>query len=267
MDLSIFQSSKGTKVVLASNLYEVLQLPVHLYNSQIKNWLSDVYNFEDEIRPAQLLKDYSEKKNQLSKRKDYYLSLELAGMITLRSQSPVKLKLARLIHKWQKNGALTKNKFTKDQVIAVLELTKVMGLVSCQEAIEQKLQTALFSNPDQYRKWWRFRAGLLGYTVNELQEKMIQIGQSYKGKNLKQMLLKVDKYEIVRMAVIELFMALGNSKAYATDMGDMAKVFAKEIGVEIRDDRKDSLVLTPQRANPELIKQLRAFSRQGTLAL
>ncbi len=154
----------------------------------------------------------------------------------------------------------------EDQVLAVLELTKVMGLVSCQQSVEAKLQQDRFSNPGQHRKWWRYRAGLLGYSVECLQSKMVEIGQAFKGKNLKQMLLKVDKYEIVRMAVVELFVALGNSEDYAKNMGDLAKVFAQELQVEIRDDRKDSISLMPSNGNPDLIRQLRDFARQGTLA-
>ena len=266
MELQIFISKKGTRVVTASNLFEALQLPAHQYKSTVKYWLADVYDFGDDIRRPQLLKDYSERKQEHSPRKDYFLSLELARLITLNSNSPMKLKFARKLNKLVKKENDRTELFTKDQVLAVLELTKVMGLVSCQAAVESKLQQDRFSNPAQHRMWWRYRAGLLGYSVETLQEKMTAIGQNYKGKNLRQMLLKVDKYEIVRMAVVELFVALGNSEQYARKMGDLAKVFAEELQVEIRDDRKDTLSLTPNNANPDLIRQLRNFARQGTLA-
>jgi len=267
MELQIFVSKKGTKVVTASNLYEALQLPPHLYKSTVKYWLNDVYDFGDDIRQPQPLNDYAVKQLKHSLRKDYYLSLPLARLITLNSNSKVKLTFARQLSKLVKSVNDRSELFTKDQVLAVMELTKVMGLVSCQAAVESRLQRDRFSNPAHHRMWWRYRAGLLGYSVETLQAKMTEIGQAYKGKNLRQMLLKVDKYEVVRMAVVELFVALGNSEDYARNMGDLAKVFAKELQVEIRDDRKDSLPFTPNNGNPELIRQLRAFSQQGTLAL
>ena len=266
MDLKIFQSKKGTRVVTASNLYDALQLPAHQYNSSVKYWIKDIYDFTDDVRSPQLLKDYSERVQKESKRKDYFLSLELARLITLNTPSPVKLKMARTLTDLLK-GAKERSKFSKDQVLAVLELTKVMGLVSCQKSVEQghlNSKGGILGKPSH---WWQYRAQLLGYSVETLQEKMTQIGASYKGKNLLQMLLKTDKYEIIRMAVIDLFLALGNSEGYAKDMGDLAKAFASELKVEIRDDRKDAMQFLPHNANRQLIKQIRQFSRQQILAL
>lgn len=266
MELQVFISKKGTQVVTADNLFQVLLLPAHQFKGTVKYWLSDVYDFGDDIRQPQPLKDYSEKKLKHGSRKDYFLSLELARLITLNSSSKVKLSFARKLDKLVKKEIDRTKLFTKDQVLAVLELTKVMGLVSCQKSVEAKLQQDRFSNPTQHREWWRYRAGLLGYSAKTLQEKMSEIGQAYKGKNLRQMLLKLDKYEIIRMAVVELFVSLGNSADYARNMGDLAKVFAKELQVEIRDDRKDTLSFLPKQGNPDLIRQLRNFARQGTLA-
>ncbi|NNE29567.1 MAG: hypothetical protein HKN16_08015, partial [Saprospiraceae bacterium] len=221
----------------------------------------------DDIRKPRELKDFSEKKNKHSPRKDYYLSVQFARLIVLGSKSPVKLVFTRKLSEWVKDEQSQKPEFTKDQILTVIELTKAMGLVSCQTSVERKLKKSLFSNPDQYREWWRFRSGLLGYSVETLQKEMGEVGKKYKGKSLRQMLMKSDKYEIIRMAVVELFLALGNSENYARQMGDLAKIFGKELQVEIRDDRKDSIPLMPQKANPELIRQLKDFSRQGTLSL
>jgi len=96
---------------------------------------------------------------------------------------------------------------------------------------------------------------------------MTEIGASYKGKNMRQMLIKTDKYEMIRMAVIDLFLALGNSEGYAKDMGDLAKIFANELKVEIRDDRRDALSLYPKNANRELVQQVRQMAKQQFLPL
>ena len=266
MEIQVFQSKKGTKVVTTSNLYEALQLPAHLYNGTVKYWVQDIYDFSDDVRKPQLLKDYSEIKQSISKRKDYYISLELARLITLNSNSPVKLVFARKLTELVKPKRAQET-FSKDQILAVLELTKVMGLISCQKSAELGHQHAKAADLGKSREWWNYRARLLGYNVTTLKAKMSEIGASYKGKNLRQMLIKTDKYEMIRMAVIDLFLALGNSEHYAKDMGDLAKIFANELKVEIRDDRKDAMNLYPKNANRELVKQVRQMAKQQFLPL
>ncbi len=266
MEIQVFQSKKGTKVVTTSNLYEALQLPAHLYNGAVKYWIQDIYDFSDDVRRPQLLKDFSEKKQSISKRKDYYISLELARLITLNSNSPVKLVFARKLTDLVKPKRASQT-FSKDQILAVLELTKVMGLISCQKSAELGHQHAKSADLGKTKEWWNYRAKLLGYNVATLKSKMADIGASYKGKNMRQMLIKTDKYEMIRMAVIDLFLALGNSEHYAKDMGDLAKIFANELKVEIRDDRKDSMTLYPKNANRELVKQVRQMAKQQFLPL
>ena len=266
MEIQVFQSKKGTKVVTTSNLYEALQLPAHLYNGTVKYWVQDIYDFSDDVRKPQLLKDYSEIKQSISKRKDYYISLVLARLITLNSNSPVKLVFARKLTELVKPKRAQET-FSKDQILAVLELTKVMGLISCQKSAELGHQHAKAADLGKSREWWNYRARLLGYNVTTLKAKMSEIGASYKGKNLRQMLIKTDKYEMIRMAVIDLFLALGNSEHYAKDMGDLAKIFANELKVEIRDDRKDAMNLYPKNANRELVKQVRQMAKQQFLPL
>ena len=125
---------------------------------------------------------------------------------------------------------------TKDQVIAVLELTKTMGFTSKQKEAEKAHHSQFKSTHEKDNKWWNYRANLLGYSARELRAKMKEIGHNYKGKNIRQMLMYIDRYEIIRMAVMDLFIALGKTKDYAKNMGDLAKYFAKELKIEIWDD-------------------------------
>ena len=48
MDIQILISKKGTQVVTATNLHDVLDLPLHKYNGNIKKWFCDIYAFQDE---------------------------------------------------------------------------------------------------------------------------------------------------------------------------------------------------------------------------
>ena len=256
MELQILISKKGTQVVTATSLHDALQLPAYKYNSNVEKWLSDFYAFRDDIRHPAVLKDYAKRQLKLSKRKDYYLSLELARLITLNSDSKVKRQYALWLMKMDQENTSPTNRFSKDQILAVLEVTKAMGLVSCQKSVEKHhLRAYEQKNGGFPYRWWEYRARLLGYSAEELQTKMIEVGQHYKGKNLLQMLMKLDKYEIIRMAVIDLFLALGKSDTYAKNMGDLAKVFAAEMKIEIWDDRKAALNFKPD-INLQIVEEV-----------
>ncbi len=258
MELQILVSKKGTRVVTATNLHRALRLPDHKYNSNVEKWLNDVYAFKDDVRLAIELKDYSKREQKHSKLKDYYISIELAKLITLNSNSGVKLRFAKWLMSLQdqvENAEL----LTKEQVLTVLELSKVMGLVSCQKSAEQQHLKQYEANTGSSYQWWQYRAQLLGYSAETLKEKMQEVGKNYKGKNLLQMLVKIDKHEVVRMAIIDLFIALGKSYSYAKNMGDLAKIFAKEMNVEVWDDRGSDINFASANINQEWVSQLRNF--------
>lgn len=264
MELQILISKKGTHVVTASNLYAALQLPQHKYNSSLAKWLSDFYAFFDDIRLPQPMTDFAPRKLKLSKRKDFYLSIELAKLITLNSDSKVKREYACYL-KRAENRMKDDGKFSKDQIITVLELTKAMGLISCQKSVEKEHMKKYEQKTGYPHKWWEYRAKLLGYSADELQDRMEEVGKNYKGKNLLQMLMYLDKYEIIRMAVIDLFLALGKSTTYSKAMGDLAKVFAKEMKIEIFDDRKSEINFIPKDINPQLVEEVKTLNTTNLL--
>ena len=86
--------------------------------------------------------------------------------------------------------AETAGMFNIQQIEAVLELAKVMGLESCQAAPEQPhLQQYETRNGGNGANWWRFRSHILGYSADGLRRRMQQVGKSCKGKTQRQMLL------------------------------------------------------------------------------
>ncbi len=266
MELQVLISKKGTQVVTATNLHQVLRLPEHKYNSNLDKWLSDIYAFRDDVRQACEMRDYAQRNLKFSKLRDYYLSVELAKLITLNSSSPVKQEYAKRLIALDDKDAHP-DRLTKDQVVAVVELTKVMGLISCQKYVEREHHKSFEDTKGSVHEWWQYRADLLGYTVDELKSKMIQIGKNYKGKNLLKMLMQVDKYEIIRTAVIDLFIALGKSRSYATDMGDLAKLFAREMKVEIWDDRHSAIDFAKYNVNPALVSEVKSMQKGNYLSL
>lgn len=268
MELQVLVSKKGTKVVTATNLHQVLQLADHHYATNVKKWLNDVYEFHDGIRKPIAMRDFA--RRQLKDNhvlKDYYISVELAKLITLSSKSKVKQKYAKWLY-LQEDKMEDAELMSKDQVKAVLELTKAMGLVSCQEACErQHMKTYEERNGGSPVNWWKHRASLLGYSTDRLRKKMKQLGIGASGKSQRQMLMQMDKHEMVRTGVIDLFMAIGKSEHYARSLGDLAKFFAKELNIDVQDDRSKMATALQPNTNTQVINDLKAFNKQGVLSL
>jgi hypothetical protein len=212
------------------------------------------------------LKDFSKRNLKLSKRKDFYLSIEFAKLITLNSDSSAKKQYAKWLTSLEEKED-TVEAFSKDQIVAVLELTKAMGLISCQKSVEQRHLQAYEKTYGKPYRWWEYRANLLGYSVEELKSKMEVVGKSYKGKNILQMLMTVDRYEIIRMAVIDLFLALDKPINYAKRMGDLAKFFATEMKVEIWDDRKSTINFMTHKVNPQLVQEVKTLGKGKNLPM
>jgi hypothetical protein len=106
MALEVFESKKGTKVVTASSLYSALKLPVRQYGTLVRRWLRDVYEFPDGIRRPQAYKDFAKRPRPGEPMEDFFITLELAKLIALRTNSKNKLKYARLLDIVANNGQM-----------------------------------------------------------------------------------------------------------------------------------------------------------------
>lgn len=106
MELEILESKRGSKVITATNLHNVLGLPVRQYGTQVRKWLRDIYELSDGLRRPQMYRDYAKRPRAGEPIEDFYLTLELAKHIALRSSSRNKLKCARLLDLYANNGQL-----------------------------------------------------------------------------------------------------------------------------------------------------------------
>lgn len=106
MELEVLESKRGTKVVTASNLHQVLGLPAHNYSANVRKWLRDAYEFRDAIRRPIALRDFAKRPRPGEPVEDYFFTLEFAKVVALRSNSKVKLKYARLLDALSKQGQM-----------------------------------------------------------------------------------------------------------------------------------------------------------------
>lgn len=106
MELEVLESRHGTKVVTASNLHQALKLPAHHYSANVRKWLKDLYEFQDGIRRPHSLRDFAKRPRPGDPIEDFYITLELAKLIALRTNSKQKLKYARLLEVFAHNGQM-----------------------------------------------------------------------------------------------------------------------------------------------------------------
>jgi hypothetical protein len=123
------------------------------------------------------------------------------------------------------------------QIMALFDICKVMGYFSVQQYFENEHYEKVFRTPGL--NWWQERANLFGYTAKELQEALRDLGIKYR--NQRQAIFKMEKYDLIRIGVVDLFLAMGKSKAYAKNVGNIAKTIAKEIKPEIYNDIETSI--------------------------
>ncbi|MBK8045579.1 MAG: hypothetical protein KBG02_04690 [Haliscomenobacter sp.] len=263
MELEVFVSNKGTKVVTATHLFQLLELPVHNYGVLIRRWLKDVYAFRDGIRRPVVMKDYAPRKlkDSQSVLEDFYLSVELAKHIALHSRSRSKMKYARQLQELSdEEGAM--NSLTKEELSDLLELTKALCLRSCQEAAEHRhLKVYESRNGGSSANWWIYRAHVLGYSSDSLRKQMHEQGLNPKGKTQRQMLQQTDPYELLRTGIIDHFIALGKHREYARNMGDLAKSLAKEMKLGLFDDRLSGNMFAPE-INIDLMQQVKSWQQE-----
>lgn len=251
-ELQVLISQKGTRVVTATNLHQVLQLLDHHYATNVKKWLQDVYEFRDGIRKPTHLQDFApRKKKDASIVEDYYLSVELAKHIALRSNSKLKLKYARYLLSFEEPEGLEKT-----EVLAVPDLVRAMCSISYQENCERRhLQWYETRQGGHAANWWQHRAEIMGYSTAQLREIAQQQGKNPGGKSQRQLLMQIDKYELIRAGVIDLLVSMGKSEGYARTLGDVAKAFAEEMQVELYDDRDPATLFAPETA-PEPLRAM-----------
>lgn len=107
MELEVLTSRTGTKVVVVSNLYHALRLPAGAYAANVRKWMRDWYEFKDgSIRKPQPMRDFAKRPRPGEPVEDFFITLELAKLIALRTNSKQKIRYARLLDACAHNGQM-----------------------------------------------------------------------------------------------------------------------------------------------------------------
>jgi hypothetical protein len=228
----------------------------HHYSVNVKRWINDYYDFPDGIRKPVKMQDFAARATEDQVLwQDYYLSVDLAKQIVLRSRSKVKQKYALQLA--AVSGENDLQQVSPQQFQHLVEITKAMTLISCQEESERRhLRLYKERNGDSAANWWTYRAELLGYSLESLREKLRRRGCTNTNGNHRELLAQLNPLELIRAGVIDLFMGIGKSRNYAAYMGNLAQQVAETMELKLIDDHR-KIDLFTESVDPELVHRLK----------
>lgn len=257
MELTIRTSKKGTRVINATELHRALGLSDHHYQNNVRHWLKDVYQFTDGIRRPEGMKDYArDPKSKGDLMQEYYLSLELGKLIALTSKSKVKQAIATRLSK-EEDVYPEHVQLSTTETLELLEQVKAMARISCQKAAESR-HLAHYTRKRGTGDYWNHyrREQIVGCTMAELREQLNLRGQKVAAKaDLRELINLVDPCDLIRIGIIDHYAAMGNTLPYAQQLGNLAKELARQLRLEIVDDRKGDLLFAPI-ADAEILRKM-----------
>lgn len=247
MELPILTSKKGTKVIKSTVLHRALGLNDAHYQKNIKRWLSDIYQFGGEIRKPAGMTDYAlSKQNIGSLLKEYYFSIEFARLVALASRSKVKQAIANKLAR-EEEAYPQSVKLDADQMIKLLEQVKAMSRISCQLKAEDRHAQAYGRREGSMGYWNHYRAEMIGFRKEDVGQSLKESGINYpKRASLRDLIMRYDAQQLIRIGLIDYYASLGHPLAYAQEIGRIGYHLAQQMQMEVVDDRMgEQLFATP----------------------
>ncbi len=254
--LEISYTKKGTPFVWASNLHQELQI-----ETPLRVWFPRMIDFGFELN-----QDYSEHNSEIttirggkSLKRDWGVHLDMAKHIAMVQKSEMGKRVRQHLMDQDKkvqDGAY----LTHAQISVLFDLVKALGFFSIQAYLEKE-HFNVFNKPTE---WWAYRAKLFNYSTDQLQEMVKAIDVKYV--NQRQAMFHLDRFELIRMAIVDLLIAMGKSETYAKNVALFAKKIAKEIKPEVYDDRGLSLEFKNPQQIATIIQIKERNERQSELS-
>lgn len=224
--IRVYYSPKGTPYIWASALHSELEISTPLskwFPRMIEYGFVENQDFSQHDKKVQLAQGGYKVKHE------WAIQLDMAKQIAMLQRTE-KGRLIRQqlidLDKKVNTGAL----LSHTQLSALFDLCQILGYFTIQEYAERK-HYDFFNNP---KEWWSYRADVFGFSKKDLQEMIEGLGEKYRSQ--RQVLMKIDKYELINISVVDLLMAMGRTEEYAKNVGKFAKNIAKQIKPHIYDD-------------------------------
>lgn len=247
--IEIYYSKKGTPYLWASDLHKQLEI-----QTPLSMWFPRMidYGFVENQDFSRHNKIVMTANNMEKEKFDWAVQIDMAkhiAMIQRTEQGKALRQYLLNLDKKVQEGLL----LSHVQMSALFDICKVLGFFTVQIFFEQEH----FAMKDKPKDWWQYRAKLFGYSKKDLQSMLAALGKRYLSQ--RQALINLDKYELVRIATMDMFLAMGKSEDYAKNVAAFAKSIAKEIRPEIYDDRDDTPIDFKSIETKERIKEIKQY--------
>ena len=106
------------------------------------------------------------------------------------------------------------------------------------------------------KEWHAIRNDILGYNKYDLQDQLMSTGRMPGKKSSRELLLLLNKYELIRIGVIDLLKSMNKSDLFAAKMGNLAKYFAEKQELAINYDLEANVLPfkpNTQEVHPEIL--------------
>lgn len=254
--IKVNYSPKGTAYVWASDLHSELEI-----STPLSTWFLRMveYGFTENQDFSQHNKNVSLVQGGFNVKKDWAVQIDMAKHIAMMQRTKqgkaIREYLLGLDKKVEEGMLLT-----HAQMAALFDICRVMGFFSVQVFFEKEHFDSAFAN--KHDRWWKERARLFGYTADDLKEMMEAVGKKYK--NQRQAMMNIDKYELIKIGVYDMFLAMGKSAEYALNVSQFAKSIAEEIKPDIYDDRNMSIDFKSSKQK-DIIQDIKQYKTSSTL--
>jgi len=188
--------------------------------------------------------------------KEYYLCLEFAKLVALASRSKVKQAVATKLSK-EEDVYPEHVQLSTSETLELLEQVKAMARFTCQKAAETR-HLAYFNRKRGSSDYWNHfrREQIVGCTMADLRESLRLRKLKVAAKaDLRDLVNLVDPYDLIRIGIIDHYAAQGNSLPYCQQLGNLAKELARQLNLDIVDDRKGDLLFAPP-ADVEVLRKM-----------
>lgn len=254
--IKINYSPKGTPFVWASDLHAQLAV-----GTPLSTWFPRMieYGFEENLDYSRHNK-FVESAGSIKKAAfDWAVQIDMAKHIAMMQRTKEGKAIREYLLGLDKKvaeGML----LTHAQMAALFDICRVMGFFSVQVFFENENFTNIFK--DKHYRWWDSRAKLFGYSAKDLKEMMQAVGKKYI--NQRQAILNIDKYELIKIGVYDMFLAMGKSQEFALNVSQFAKSIAEEIKPEIYDDRNTSIDFKSEKQK-DVIEDIKNYKTSSSL--
>jgi phage anti-repressor protein len=210
------------KFVSAKDLYTGLELNVSHYSRWAKKHI---------IESKSKYKDYSplraNEKGKGNFSNDYLLSVNFAKFLCTTSGSEVAVEFVEYLislENQKQDGFL----LSHEEILALQEMVVASHFKEFRDLARDKhLNTYLPNNPQpkHFGQSHINRNTICGIDKYELEQRLNKFNIKYTG--VEKALITVDKYELIRISVIDTMLHFGKTKEYAINIGNLAKELSK----------------------------------------